>query len=169
MDIDDARITGTEDLAVRIRLAARAAGLDERFAKWERKLTVLCAAATTQALALDSAPWPSVTLMFQLRNWIMHMRPEVLNVREGRDDEPSSLVSTQVHAFVDALFRLGAIKEIPAGTMVPVTQATQIPGVGRWAYRAAYEGLKVVDTWLPMRSRKLAESHRHPDLLRAAV
>lgn len=139
-----------------IRVMAKAAGIDNKYAKLETKVRVLCAAATKESLVDDVEPWVSVFLLFQLRNWIMHLRPELLSVREGTDQEASSLVSTQVHDFVLALRQVGAIKEIPQGRMVSVTQAIQFPGVGQWAYRSAYEGLRAVDTWLPHRYRPLA-------------
>jgi hypothetical protein len=147
-----------------ISIAAQAAGLDDRYARVERKLRVLCAAATGQTLDEKSEPWHTVLLLFQLRNWIVHLRPEIMEVREGREDEPSSLVSTQVHRFVQALRDVGAIKEIPTGRMVPIAMAVQMPGVGAWAYRVAREGLRTVDTWLPERHRKLASDMLAPPL-----
>lgn len=139
-----------------VRVTAKAAGIDDKYAKLDRKIRVLCAAATKQPLPDTAEPWVSVFLLFQLRNWIMHLRPELLSVREGTDHEPSSLVSTQVHDFVLALHKVGAIKEIPQGRMVPVTHASQLPGVGQWAYRTAYAGLRSIDAWLPQRYRPLA-------------
>ena len=147
-----------------IRLAADAVGLRERHASVDRKLRVLCAAATSESLPDDRPPWSDVLLLFRLRNWIVHLRPERLKVRTGRDDEPSSLVSTDVHELVTGLVSAGAIASVPSGHMVPVTTALQLPGVATWAYRAAYGGLMAVDAWLPERYRPIAAAHRSPPL-----
>jgi hypothetical protein len=100
---------------------------------------------------------------------MVHLRPERLQVRAGREDEPSSLVSTQVHNLVTDLLTAGAIKEIPPGHMVPVALATGLSGVGPWAYAAAYSGLEAVDSWLPEKHWQHAPSYRAPKLLDAAV
>ena len=145
-----------------VRLAARAAGLDERFVSLDRKLRVLCAAATGEELDETAEPWSGIGVLVQLRNWMVHLRPELLNVRQGEDHESSSLVSTQVHQIVSSLVKVGAIKEVPRGFMVPVTTAAQLPGVGEWAYRVAYLGLDATDKWLPERFHRLVEQHQAP-------
>jgi hypothetical protein len=152
-----------------IKLAARAAAIGERSVPMERKLKVLCAAATGGLLDETLATWRDVLLLFRLRNWTVHLRPERLKVRAGTEDEPSSLVSTHVHDLVADLLAAGAIAEIPAGQMVPVALATRLSGVGSWAYRAGYAGLEAVDTWFPERHWKLAQPHRAPNRLEAAV
>ncbi len=152
-----------------IRLAARAAAIGDRFVPIERKLRVLLAAANGVELDDSSLPWRDVLLLFRLRNWMVHLRPERLKVRAGREDEPSSLVSTQVHNLVTDLLTAGAIKEIPPGHMVPVALATGLSGVGPWAYAAAYSGLEAVDSWLPEKHWQHAPSYRAPKLLDAAV
>lgn len=144
----------------RVRLAIQAAGADQRHTSIERRIRVICVAATEAALDAETEPWRSVLLLFRLRNWLVHLRPERLSVRVGRDDEPSSLVSTSVHELVVELQRVGAFGEVPQGTIVPVTTAIQLPGVARWAYRAAYAGVEGLDVWLPQRFRPLIDAHR---------
>jgi len=152
-----------------VRLAARAAAIGDRFVSMERKLRVLCAAAMTVHLDENALPWRDVLLLFRLRNWMVHLRPERLKVRAGREDEPSSLVSTQVHDLVTDLLAAGAIKEIPPGHMVPVALATGLSGVGSWAYAAAFSGLEALDSWFPEKQWRHAQPHRAPKHLDAAV
>ena len=147
---------------------AIAAGLDEKMAPVRRKLRVLCAAMTGSDLDHLSAPWRDLFLLFSLRNWIVHLRPEMLPVRPGADDEPSSLVSSKVHEFVTALHEAGAIAEIPSGRMVPVTLATCLPGVGAWAYRTAHKALAGVHAWFPTIRGRMSALYRDPALLDGA-
>lgn len=144
----------------RVRLAIQAAGADQRHVSTERRIRIICAAATEATLDPEMEPWRSVLLLFRLRNWLVHLRPERLSVRVGGVDEPSSLVSTRVHELVVDLQRVGAVAALPQGTMVPVTAAIQLPGVARWAYSAAYAGVEVLDVWLPQRFRPLTDAHR---------
>jgi hypothetical protein len=152
-----------------VRLAAQAAGIGDKFVPIERKLRVIGAAAKGIQLDENTAPWRDVFLLFRLRNWMVHLRPERLKVRAGREDEPSSLVSTQVHELVTDLLAAGAIKGIPPGHMVPVALATGLDGVARWAYSAAYSGLAAVDSWFPEKHWQHAQPSRAPARLDAAV
>jgi len=161
-DLVDGSVREQTEHVLAVRLAVQAAGLDERFVSLDRKLRVLCAAATKKTFEDSMEPWPGVSVLMQLRNWMVHLRPERLNVREGTEHEPSSMVSTQVHSIVSSLVRVGAIKEVPQGVMVPVTQAAQLPGVGEWAYRVAYLGLHAIDEWMPERYHRLVEAYQAP-------
>ena len=153
----------------KIRLAAAAAGLGDRFANIERKVRVLAAASAGCAVDTDKTPWKELFLLFRLRNWMVHLRPERMNVRTGRPDEPSSLVSTSVHALVNDLLEVGAISSVPEGRMVPVMLATRLNGVGPWAYKAAYGALEELAMWLPELNRLILTTHTHPSAARAAV
>lgn len=153
----------------RIRLAVIAAGLGDRIISVERKLRVLCTAATDASMEGRGPPWHEILLLFRLRNWTVHLRPERLNVRLGTGDEPSSLVSTQVHELITELLAVGAIAEVPKGRMVPVALAARLAGVGAWAYRSSFQGLCVIDNWLPERYRSLTEAHHPPSGLDTAV
>jgi hypothetical protein len=146
---------GNQDIAD-ISLHAAAAGLDERIVSIERRLRVLCAACSNSELKASVQPWKGVLLLFRLRNWLIHLRPEPLVVREGREEEASSLVSIQVHQLAKDLLDAGAIKELPAGVLLPVSTVAQLEGVGIWAYRSAHAGILEVDKWFPGRHRSLA-------------
>lgn len=139
-----------------VQAAVREARLDGKFVRVRKKLDVLCRACTDRELDPYAEPWRSVLLLFDARNWLVHLQPEELNVRTGREDEPSSLVSTEVHRLVTALREAGAFGQIPEGRMVPVTHALQQPGVAAWAFRAAGDGLREVDRWMPYRYPRLA-------------
>ena len=155
-------LEATSDQLKKIRVSVQAAGVGERQISVERRLRVLAAALVSKPLAVDEAPWYEMLLLFRLRNWIVHLRPEKMNVRPGRDDEPSSLVSTQVHELVTALLKVGAINAIPQGHMVPLAMAIRMPVVGPWAYRAAYNGLLELEKWCRphLRVRFTATAHR---------
>lgn len=131
-------------------------------AKTERRLRVLCAAATGVALPIDEAPGRDVLLLFQLRNWMVHLRPEKLTLRPGRADEPSSMVSLEVHDLVKELRKVGAITAIPSGHIVPVMRAMQLDGVSRWAYGAAYSALDAICGWVPEWRGRILLIHRPP-------
>src|SRR3989442_1354562 len=85
--------------------------------------------------------------------------------RASKADQDTNLVAI----LFSAAWFAGAIAEIPRGRMVPVALAAQLSGVGMWAYRAAFSGLEAVDAWFPERSWKLAQAHRAPKHLEAAV
>jgi len=164
------RPTGqSDDRIQRIRLSAEAAGLGERMVPLERRLRVLAAAAMGESLPADRAPWRDVFLLFRLRNWMLHLRPEHMSVRPGRPDEPSSLVSLSVHQLVRDLHDAGAIASIPEGRLVPVVVAASLDGVGRWAYRSAYGGLEGLVAWLPGWNHRLLADHQPPSAIDAAV
>lgn len=120
---------------------------ESRAASVELKLNVLCATTTQRQLDWGSQPWQHLSLLMQLRNWLMHLRPERMKVRVGSESEPSSLVSREVHKLVSALKDSGAISQIPEGRLVPVAIAASLPGVGIWSYRVAYNALAGVAAW----------------------
>ncbi len=122
---------------------------DRRSASLRTKLNVLCATTAHRQIDWGTEPWQRLALLIQLRNWLVHLRPERMKVRPGVEGEPSSLVSQQVHELVRSLKNSGAIKEIPRGHLVPVAVAASLPGVGAWSYRVAYDTLAAVVTWHP--------------------
>jgi len=155
----------------RVAIAARAAKLDGRTASLDLKLQVLCAAATDDSLALGQAPWQHLTLLLDLRNAIVHLRPERVKVRRGQDDEPSSLVTDQDQAndIIKRLLSAGALDSFPQGYMVPILTAAQRPTIGRWSYATVYRVLEQVAEWLPSWREHIIAVHRSPEVLRPAV
>jgi hypothetical protein len=144
--------THEKDLDTRLIEAKRtvtAANLfDRKSASLKIKLNVLCATTAHRQIDWGSQPWQRLSLLIQVRNWLVHLRPERMKVRPGVEGEASSLVSREVHELVGALKNSGAI-EIPKGRLVPVAIAASLPGVGAWSYRTAYDTLAAVVAWHP--------------------
>lgn len=147
---------------VSARLAAEAAGLQSQYASVSTKLRVLCAAMTGAPLRADRRPWRSSLLLIEVRNSIVHMRPELMKVREGRAAEPSSLVSREPHRLVRSLRDVGAIKAIPKGRLVPLAIASSLPGMGCWSYATTHATMVVVANWFPEWRQRILMSHRTP-------
>jgi hypothetical protein len=135
---------------------------DSKSASVETKLNILCATTTDHQLDWGSQPWQRLSLLVQLRNWLLHLRPERMKVRPGLEDEASSLVSSEVHKLVSALRDSGAIREIPTGYLVPVLTAAVLPGVGVWSYKVAYDTLDAVSVWHQPWAPVLAAFARKP-------
>lgn len=128
---------------------------ESRSASVELKLRTLCAARTQRQLSVGVQPWQNLLLLLDLRNWLVHSRPEKMSVRVGTDDEPSTIVSKEVHKLVRRLKSSGAIDRIPEGRIVPVVTAATLPGVGSWSYKTAYDSLAAVAKWHPPWRRDL--------------
>jgi hypothetical protein len=145
------------------RRAAIAADLFEsQSASIELKLRLLCATVTGHQLNFGRQPWQDVSLLLSLRNWLVHLRPELMKIRQGTDEEPSTIVSRDVHKLVKALRAAKAIAEIPPGRLVPVVIAAGLPGVGRWSYTTAYRALDAVAKWHPGWSKRLLLATKKP-------
>jgi len=135
---------------------------DSKSASVEMKLNVLCVTTTNRQIDWGSQPWQRLALLIQLRNWLVHLRPERMKVRSGAEGEASSLVSREVHKLVRALKDSGAIAEIPRGHLVPVAIAASLPGVGVWSYRVAYDTLAAVVGWHPPWKPRLLAFAKQP-------
>jgi hypothetical protein len=151
------------------RAAVAANLLESHSASIELKLRLLCATLTGKQLELGHQPWQRMFLLFELRNWLVHLRPEAMDVRPGRDDEPSMIVSSSVHKLVRALKASKAFARIPAGHLVPVVIAAGLPGVGRWSYATAYNTLEGIAKWYPRWKSRLLLTAKKPTISDAAV
>jgi len=141
------------------RVVAAANLFESRAASVELKLNVLCATAAQREIEWGSEPWQHLSLLLQVRNWLMHLRPERMKVRLGTEDEPSTLVSREVHKLVTGLKNAGAIPSIPEGRLVSVATAASLRGVGVWSYSVAYNTLAEVGAWHLPWKRSLLLAH----------
>jgi hypothetical protein len=127
---------------------ARAAGLYEKTAAVSRKLGVLGAAASGKEVDFGSQPFQDFDLLLELRNWLVHLRPEPLTLRENPSEEGTSLINDQYHKLIERLAQWKVI-EIPRSHLLSVTSAAQLPGVAPWSLRTAEAVLQEVHRWIP--------------------
>jgi hypothetical protein len=112
---------------------AKAAGLYERSASLERKLRVLCLAATHGPAPFDRKPLQDFDLLIELRNWVTHLRPEELSVAEGPPEARSSIIQVEYQALATRLVTQQVVSSLPDDYLVPViscNQATWSRGLG---------------------------------------
>ncbi len=128
---------------------ARAAGLHDRFTPLDRKFKVLKLGASSDPLDFGSGAFQRMALLLELRNWLVHLRPEQLNLVENLEDPGDLLVNVDHHKLVSQLVNCGALKELPEKRMFPLATAVCMPEVAVWCYNTAYAVVVETAKWLP--------------------
>ena len=95
-----------------------------------------------------SQPLQDFGLLLELRNWLVHLRPEPLTLRENPSEEGTSLINEEFHKLIERLAKRKVI-QIPKSHLLSVTGAAQLPGVAPWSLRIADAVLKEVHRWIP--------------------
>ena len=131
-----------------LRPIARAAGLYERTASVRRKLQVLGVVASGKEVDFGALPFQDLDLLLELRNWLLHLRPEVLSVQENPDDEGASIINAEYHALIMRL-KERKIIGIAKGQLLSVVDAARSPGVGTWSFRTAEAVFAELQRWFP--------------------
>ena len=147
----------------RIAALAKAADLYDQKAPLRRKLSVLGAAATGREIDFGRVPLQDFGLLMDLRNWIVHLRPETVKVKPNPSETGTSLINEEYHTLINRLAERGVIpKPDPNFLYSVVTTAAAAPNVAAWSYRTAYELLEEVSKWLPSWRSRILLGHKHP-------
>ena len=136
-----------EDLRL-IKNVADSAGLHERM-PMRRKIAVLKAAATGEPTDFGTAPLQRLGLLTHMRNWLVHMRPEMVDLMENPHDTGDVMVNADDHKIITQLVSFQVIPKPKGDRMYTVAQARFTPEAAEWSYRTAYDTATHIGTWLP--------------------
>jgi len=137
-----------QDPLAKLRPLAKAAGLYDRTSSISRKLAVLGAAATGREAGFGTQPLQDFDLLIELRNWLVHLRPEPLTLRANPSGEGTAMINEEYHKLIERLADRKII-EVPGAYLLSVTSAAQLPGVAPWSLRTAVATLRELARWIP--------------------
>jgi hypothetical protein len=145
--LDELRDSVDEGLQT-IKHVADAAELNGRISL-RRKIQVLRAAAKGEPAPFGSGPLQRFGLLIDMRNWLVHMRPELVDLVENPHETGHVMVNADDHKIVKQLVGFKVIQQPPGNRMSTVSQALFTPEAAAWSYRTAYDVAIDIGSWLP--------------------
>jgi hypothetical protein len=127
-----------------------AANLQERGTSLTTKLSVTCAALTGNQLDWGSQPWQDVTLLIDIRNFIVHQRPEVTPIDIRDYGEDGLLVyQEKLHNLGERLVSRKIVERPDRSVVTAAMSLVTKPPVAPWAVTTSAKAITSVLHWLP--------------------
>jgi hypothetical protein len=133
----------------RAALLVEAAKLDARSTSLETKLSVLCVAATGAALDSGSQPVQDVALLLDVRNHLVHTRPERRQTIQTSQEDENALINADFHKLYLRLESRGVIRRPSAPTVHFLTVALMSPEVAEWSVSTVKAMIILLSSWYP--------------------
>lgn len=141
----------------RVVAVAQEAGVDDRWTSLERRVRVLGAAATGKRIDFGRSPFQELGLLFDLRNWCVHWRPEAIVYRGA----VRIWKTREAKRFVGRLVSVGVVPRSASRHPRTMSDVLHSPRLAPWSYVTGYRVVEELAAWFP-RLRVLLRLHRPP-------
>jgi hypothetical protein len=128
----------------RLRDLVRSLQLSGRSVPVRTRLGALFVATRDGEFPASEAPWRDFLLLYQLRNAIVHQRPERFQSRLIPSSDGHQELPTKLHDLLERMIELGVVPRPKPGTFYPLMNALRSTPTAMWAFRTAASTIRAI-------------------------